>query len=97
MQGHERGRTEWMVAWVTNAPQEAEIIAGKLQFEGIQTLLHRQAGASAMGIHIGQLGEVRVLVHPSDYEVALAILHPGDPTSLPQDNSNIIFDDNKRD
>lgn len=93
MQGREQGRREWMVAWVTNAPQEAQIIAGKLQFEGIQTLLHRQAGAGAMGIHIGQLGEVRVLVHPSDYDIALAILNPATPSSLPQDNSNIIFDD----
>ncbi|MCY3946637.1 MAG: DUF2007 domain-containing protein [Anaerolineaceae bacterium] len=93
MQGHEQERSEWMVAWVTNAPQEAQIVAGKLQFEGIQTLLHRQAGASAMGIHIGQLGEVRVLVHPSDYEFALAILNPGNPPSLPPDGSNIIFED----
>ncbi len=94
MQGQEQGRTEWMVAWATNAPEEAQIVAGKLRAEGIQALLHRQAGASAMGIHIGQLGEVRVLVHPSDYEFALAILNPGEPAPLPRDSSNIIIDDN---
>lgn len=81
-----------MAAWVTYAPHEAQIVAGKLHSEGNQALVHQQAGASAMGIHIGQLGEVRVLVHPRDYETALAILTPADPQPLPQDRSRIIFD-----
>ena len=82
-----------MAAWVTWAPHEAQIVAGRLNSEGIQTLLHQQAGASAMGIHIGQLGEVRVLVHPDDYQTALHILNPASPEPLPRDQSRIIFDD----
>ena len=81
-----------MVAWVTYALHEAQIVAGRLHSEGIQALVHQQAGASAMGIHIGQLGEVSVLVHPGDYETALAILTPDSTKNLPQDNSRIIFD-----
>ena len=85
-------RHDWMVAWVTYALHEAQIVAGRLHSEGIQALVHQQAGASAMGIHIGQLGEVSVLVHPRDYETALAILTPDSTKHLPQDNSRIIFD-----
>lgn len=91
-----RRRREWMTAWVTYGPHEAQIVAGRLRSEGIQALVHQQAGASAMGIHIGQLGEVRVLVHPDDYENALTILNPEAPHSLPQDRSRIIFHDDEK-
>ena len=47
-----------------------------------------------MGIHIGRLGEVRVLVRPEDYDAAQALLLPPDePDSLPDDVDRIIFDD----
>ena len=82
-----------MAAWVTYAPHEAQIVAGRLRSEGIQALVHQQAGAGALGIRIGQLGEVRVLVHPDDYETALDILNPEAPHALPGDRSRIIFDD----
>ena len=93
MQETPRRRREWMVVWVTYAPHEAQIVAGRLRSEGIQALVHQQAGAGAMGIHIGQLGEVRVLVQPDDYETALTILNPEAPQPLPRDRSRIIFDD----
>lgn len=85
-------RNAWMVVWVTYAPHEAQIVAGRLHSEGIKALVHQQAGAGAMGIHIGQLGEVHVLVHPAAYHTALAILKPVSSQPLPQDRSRIIFD-----
>ena len=92
MSGNADKRNDWMVVWVTYGPHEAQIVAGRLRSEGIQSLVHQQAGASAMGIHIGQLGEVRVLVHPADYEVALEILAPEPGKPLPEDGSRIVFD-----
>jgi len=84
-------RNDWMVVYVTYNVMEAHIVAGRLQSEGIPALVHREAGASAMGIHIGGLGEVKVLVHPPDYDDALAILDPDEPHSLSDDNDRIIF------
>lgn len=87
---HQR-RNDWMVVYVTYNVMEAHIVAGRLQNEGIPALVHQEAGASAMGIHIGGLGEVKVLVHPPDYDLALDILDPDEPDSLSDDNDRIIF------
>ena len=84
---------EWMVAYVTHDFHEAHIVAGRLQSEGIGAMVHQQAGANAIGIHIGSLGEIRVLVHPPDYELALAILYPDEPDVLPDSTDSIIFED----
>ena len=82
---------QWMVVYTTFNIHEAQIVAGRLESEGIPALVHQQAGASAMGIHIGRLGEISVLVHPDNHEWALTILSPGLPDELPADQ--IIFDD----
>lgn len=82
---------EWMVAYVTYNFHEAHIVAGRLQSEDIAAMVHQQAGANAMGIHIGRLGEIRVLVHPQNYDLALSILYPEDPDALPDDVDQIIF------
>ena len=87
-----------MVVYITFNVYEAQIISGRLESEGIPNLVHQEAGASAMGIHIGRLGEVRVLVRPEDYDVAQALLAPPDePAELPDDVDRIIFDDDDPD
>ena len=83
-----------MVVYITYNIYEAQIVGGRLEAEGIPNLIYQEAGASAMGIHIGRLGEVRVLVRPEDYDAAQALLLPPDePDSLPDDVDRIIFDD----
>lgn len=84
-----------MVVYITYYIHEAQIVAGRLEAEGIPALIHQEPGASAMGIHIGRLGEIKLLVRPDDYEAALAILAPVEPDSLPDDASRIIFDDDE--
>lgn len=84
---------EWMVVYVTYDFHEAHIIAGRLQSEDIAAMVHQQAGANAIGIHVGRLGEIRVLVHPQDYDVALSILDPDEPEALTDDVDQIIFGD----
>ncbi len=68
-------KPEWMVVYLTYSPPEAYIVAGRLQNEGIGAWVHQPAGANAIGITIGPLGEVRVLVDAPDYDRALALLN----------------------
>ena len=58
-------------------------------------MVHQQAGASAMGIHIGRLGEISVLVHPDSYAQAEDILFPETVDELPDDVNQIIFGDDE--
>jgi hypothetical protein len=88
-------KLEWIVVYVTHSPPDAHIVAGRLESEGIPAMVQGMAGASAIGIHIGQLGEVRVLVSPSDHQRALDILEPeAEPmNTLPETTDYIIFDE----
>lgn len=88
---------EWMIVYITYNFLEAQIVAGRLESEGIQALVHQEAGASAIGIRIGRMGEVKVLVRPDDYDAAEAILFPDEPDVLPDDTDRIIFDDDDLD
>lgn len=88
---------EWMIVYITYNFLEAQIVAGRLESEGIQALVHQEAGASAIGIRIGRMGEVKVLVRPVDYDAAEAILFPDVPDALPDDVDRIIFDDDDED
>lgn len=81
----------WMVVLETYNLPEAHIVAGRLQAEDIHALVHTVAGAGAMGIHIGTIGEVKVLVTESDYGRALEILYPEEAAALPPDEQ---FSDN---
>lgn len=81
-----------MVVYVTHNIHEAQIVAGRLEHEGIPALLHTEPGASAMGITIGRLGEIKVLVHPENYDIALNILFPEEAESLPEDVDRVVFD-----
>ncbi len=80
-----------MVVYITHSLADAHIVAGRLESEGVYTLIHREPGASALGIHIGRLGEIKVLVRPADFALAEAILYPEEPDALPDDTDRTIF------
>ncbi len=82
---------DWMIIYETSTEPEAHIVAGRLQVEGIQAIVYRQPGAAALGITIGRLGSVTVLVRPSDYERALALLEPDYLDELPDTTDDITY------
>jgi hypothetical protein len=84
-----------MVVYITYNFLEAQIVAGRLESEGVQALVYQEPGANAIGIRIGRMGEVKVLVRPDDYDTAEAILFPDEPDNLPDDTDRIIFDDDE--
>lgn len=85
-------RNEWMVVYSTYDLSDAHVVAGRLEVDGIRAFIHRQAGAGALGITIGQLGEITVLVHPAQYKQALALLEPDDPLDeLPDRTDDVIY------
>jgi len=91
-----RDRNQWMVAYVTNNYTEAQIVAGRLKHEGIMAILDHLAGRNAIGFTIGAWGEVKVLVHPEDYDLAMDILFPDEPDMLEdgeEDEDTIYLDD----
>lgn len=90
-----KGRAYWMVVHITHDLSLAHLVAGRLEHEGIPALVVPVAGASAMGLHIGMMGEVKVLVHPTHYDHALNILdaEDGDAPGLPANTDDILFGD----
>ncbi len=69
--------SQWIAVFITNNLQEAHVLAGKLKANEIPALIHQEAGATALGITLGNLGEVKILVMPADYERAERILFTG--------------------
>jgi hypothetical protein len=82
---------EWMVVYTTTSAPEAHIVAGRLKHEGIPAMVHGEAGATAIGINIGNLGEIKVLVHPENYDDALDILEEEDLDELPESTDGIVY------
>ena len=69
---HMRG---WKVVYVAHSEPEASIVAGRLESMGIETFVHRETtGNAAYGVYMDPFGDVSVLVHPDDYDQALALL-----------------------
>lgn len=66
--------TRWVVVFTTASRPEAHIIAGRLENEGIPSVIHSEVGRDALGIHVGRFGEIQVLVHESHAEDAQAVL-----------------------
>jgi hypothetical protein len=89
----QRSNTDWMVVYLTYNLADAHIVAGRLESEGVPTFIHREPGASALGIHIGRMGEIKVLVRPADFDLAEAILYPEEPDQLPDDIDRLVFGD----
>jgi hypothetical protein len=61
---------DWVAVYITHNLQEAHIIVGKLRAFDIAAMIHQEAGAMAIGITLGNLGEIKVLVSPADSERA---------------------------
>ena len=52
-------------------------------------MIHQEAGATALGITLGNLGEVKILVAPADFERAVAVLHTKDDDQIEASNEKI--------
>ncbi len=65
---------EWVTLTTPNNPMEAEIIKGKLESEGIQVFLKKEAIGRIYGITTDGLGEIKVLVPKNLVEKAREIL-----------------------
>lgn len=85
--------SDWMIVYVTYNLADAHIVAGRLESDDIPTFIYREPGASALGIHIGRLGEIKVLVSPADYDRAQAVLFPDEPDSLPDETGRTVYGD----
>ena len=92
-------KPEWMIVYITNNVSDAHIVVGRLKTENIMAIVDHMAGRDAIGLTIGSWGEVRVLVHPNDYEQAVAILEPNQPEELENTTQEIryIMDDDDDD
>ncbi len=84
-------QTSWMIVYITHNISEAHIVAGRLEYEGIKTIINHMAGRDAIGITFGKLGEVKLLVSPQDYDRAVAIIDPEMQEQLPDDVDRTIF------
>lgn len=68
----------WMVVYIAGSQPEAHVIRGRLEADGVPSWIMQEPVGSALGLTVGSLGEVRVLVHPRDYDRALAVLDDED-------------------
>ncbi len=80
----------WVVVLSTDNLMEAHVVAGRLKSEDIEAWVHQEPGASAFGITVGILGEVRVLVNERDYEFARRLLDTL-PDELEADTSQTSY------
>jgi hypothetical protein len=83
--------TEWMVVCATFNSAEAEIVASRLRAEGIRSMIQQEPAGRVLGITVGALGEIKVLVHPDDYDPALDILDDPEPETLPDTTDRIVY------
>ncbi len=86
---------DWIAVYITHNLQEAHIIVGKLRAYDIPAMIHQEAGAAAIGITLGNLGEIKVLVSPKDYERAANLLFPAEnePIEANYDKIQLIWPD----
>ena len=82
-------KPEWITIFISHNLQEAHIIAGKLRAHDIESMIHTVPGASAIGITIGNLGEIKVLIESQFYDEAYDILFPADLNEL-EDNTDKV-------
>ena len=87
--GGEQSGPDWIVIYITHNLPEAHIIVGKLQSFGIPAMIHQEAGASAIGITLGNLGEIKILVSLSDYDRASELLQPDEAERMEASNDRI--------
>ena len=80
---------QWIAVYITHNLPEAHIILGKLEAHEIPAMLHQEAGATALGITLGNLGEIKILVSPSDFKRAEALLFGQDHAEIEASNQMI--------
>lgn len=80
---------DWIAVYVTHNLPEAHIIVGKLRAYDISSMIHQEAGAAAIGITLGNLGEIKVLVSPADSERAANLLFPPTGEQIEASNAKI--------
>ena len=88
----------WIAVFITHNLPEAHIVQGRLRAHDIPAMLHQQAGASALGITYGNLGEIKILVSPADYDQAADLLYAESAPGLEADNApvQLIWQDDDR-
>lgn len=84
-------RPEWIAIYISHNLQEAHIISGKLRAYDVPSMVHTVPGASAFGITYGNMGEIKVLIHPDDYDRAKEILEPDTPDELESNTDKIQY------
>jgi hypothetical protein len=78
----------WEVVATASGMTQANIIAGRLASDGIQTRLRYEAAGPIYGITIDGLGEVRILVPVPDWDRAKELLSRSyDDGELPWEKS----------
>ena len=80
---------DWIAIYITHNLPEAHIIVGKLRTNDIPAMIHQEAGATAIGITLGNLGEIKILVSPADYDRAVELLLPKDAARMEANNDRI--------
>ena len=80
---------QWIAVYTTHNLPEAHIVIGRLRAHNVPAMIHQEAGATALGITLGNLGEIKVLVSPEDYEEAAALLYPDTAEQFEANNDKI--------
>lgn len=90
---------QWIAVYITHNLPEAHIILGKLEAHQVPAMIHQEAGATALGITFGNLGEIKILVSPSDYKRAEALLFAESQDEIEASNRKIqvIWDEDDDD
>jgi hypothetical protein len=86
--------TTWVEILSTASSDEAELIQGFLQAEGIEAQLEH-AEASVLPITVGALGDVRIYVRAGDEDRALRLLHHREELfeKLADDDDTLVTDE----
>ena len=87
--GKSGGGPQWSAIYITHNLQEAHIVVGMLQANDVPAMIHQEAGATALGITLGNLGEIKVLVSSEEYERAAALLYPDEKDEIEANNDKI--------
>jgi hypothetical protein len=74
MKEKETDDAPWRLIATASGMTQANIIAGRIESEGIATRLRYEAAGSIYAITIDGLGEVRILVPAADWERAKELL-----------------------
>ena len=90
--GSGQGDMRWEEVATTSGIMQAQILAGRLQSEGIPARAWQESVGQTTGLVVGPLGMGHVLVPEMYVEQALAILADVDE-SFAEDDENDLFDE----